>query len=52
MPAAVGIAIKDPPWIALIENAALLKREKEHKENRDSMTPMKNAALREAPMAA
>ena len=39
-PAAVaGIEIKGPPWITLIENAALLKRDKEHKENRDAWHP-------------
>ena len=50
--AAAGITIKGQPWITLIENAALLKRNKERKENQDSTTPIENAALREAPMAA
>ena len=51
--AAAGIEIKGPPWITLIENAALLERDREHKENQDkSTTPIENAALREVPMAA
>ena len=51
--AAAGITIKGPPWMTLIENAALLERDKKSKENQDkSTTPIENAALREAPMAA
>ena len=51
--AAAGIEINGPPWITLIENAALLERDRERKENQDkSATPIENAALREAPMAA
>ena len=51
--AASGITIEGPTWMTLIENAALLKRDKERKENQDkSTTPVENATLCEAPMAA
>ena len=52
--AAAGITIEGPQWMTLIENAALLKRDKEpSKENPDCLAaPAENAALRKVVMVA